>query len=163
MNPLNQQYTTMTSDETVTKLHAKPTGLTTEEVNKRHKEFGLNVIHKRTINAVEIFIRQFKGNPLIIVLLAATTIAYLLGQHVSSYYIFTITLVSIVLGFWNEYSSEKTVRDLLKKISPSCIVLRNNEKFEISVSQLTIGDIVNWLQDISNFSLFRNTIHLANN
>ncbi len=142
MNPLNQQYTTMTSDETVTKLHAKPTGLTTEEVNKRHKEFGLNVIHKRTINAVEIFIRQFKGNPLIIVLLAATTIAYLLGQHVSSYYIFTITLVSIVLGFWNEYSSEKTVRDLLKKISPSCIVLRNNEKFEISVSQLTIGDIV---------------------
>ncbi len=117
-------------------------GLTTEEVNKRQKIYGLNIIHKRNITFLSILLRQFSGNPLIIILALATFVSYLLGQHVSSYYIFGIIIASILLGLWNEYTAVKTIDNLLKKISLTALVERNNEKIEIPVSQLTIGDIV---------------------
>ena len=117
-------------------------GLTEHEVLKNQKQYGLNIIHKRKLNGFTIFIRQFTSNPLILILVTATFIAFLLGQRTSSYYIFGTILLSIILGLWNEYSAEKTVDNLLKKISPTTLVVRNNEKIQIPVSHVTIGDIV---------------------
>lgn len=51
-------------------------------------------------------------------------------------------LLSVVLGWWNEYSAERTIDHLLKKISPTALVLRQDVKTEIPASHLTIGDIV---------------------
>lgn len=117
-------------------------GLTDREVAARHKLYGLNIIHKRKLNIFVILIRQFTSNPLILILLAATSISFLLGQRTSSYYIFGTILLSIGLGLWNEYTAEKTVDSLLKKISPTTLVIRNGEKMQIAASALTIGDVV---------------------
>jgi len=117
-------------------------GLSGEEANFRRKKYGLNIIHKRKINLLVILLRQFTGNPLIIILGIATFFSYLLGQHVSSYYIFGIIVASVCLGLWNEYSAERTIDNLLKKISPTALVIRDNEKIEIPVIDLTIGDVV---------------------
>ena len=72
----------------------------------------------------------------------ATFISYLLGQQISSYYIFGIIVASVILGLWNEYTAERTIDNLLKKISPMALVIRNNEKLEVSVRDLMLGDIV---------------------
>ena len=117
-------------------------GLTEEEAKNNIQKYGENTIATRHTNLPTMLFRQFTGNPLIVVLGVATFVAFLLGQHVSSYYIFGMILLSVLLGFWNEYSAEKTVAALLKKISPTTLVIRNDEKKEISVSQLTVGDIV---------------------
>lgn len=129
-------------NDVVEKLQTTPNGLTDEEVGKRQKEYGLNVLSKRKVNFFTILFREVIENPLILLLSGATFISYLLGQHASAYYIFAMIVVSLALDVWNEYSAEKTIENLLKKISPTALVLRNNEKQEISVSQLTIGDIV---------------------
>ena len=117
-------------------------GLTEHEALTRQAQYGLNIIHKRHLNSFSILIRQFTSNPLILILVIATFISFLLGQRTSSYYIFGTILMSIGLGLWNEYSAEKTVDNLLKKISPKALVVRNNEKIEIPVSHITIGDLV---------------------
>lgn len=135
-------YWKATPDEILQNLHTATSGLTEVEVIKRQKQNGLNIIHKRNVNFLTIFLRQFTGNPLIIILAAATFISYLLGQQISSYYIFGIIIASVILGLWNEYSAFRTVDALLRKISPTALVERNSEKLEIPVSHLTIGDIV---------------------
>jgi len=117
-------------------------GLTSSEALKNQKQYGLNVVHSRKINIFSIFLRQITGNPLTIILALATLLSYFLGQHASSYYIFGIIMLSVFLGVWNEYSAEKTIDNLLKKISSSALVIRNSEKQEISVTDVTIGDIV---------------------
>ncbi len=132
----------LSSEKVLERLRANLVGLTEHEVHERQKQYGLNIIHKRKLNILVILFRQFTSNPLIIILAVATFIAFLLGQHSSSYYIFAIIVVSILLGLWNEYSAEKTVDNLLKKISPSALVVRNNEKTQIPVSQITLGDII---------------------
>src|SRR6185437_4316539 len=129
-------------DEIVQKLQSSLSGLEEKEVLKRQAQYGLNTIHKKNVNLLTLFIRQFTGNPLIIILAVATFISYLLGQHISSYYIFGMIILSVFLGLWNEYSAVRTVENLLKKISPTALVERNGEKLEIPVTHLTIGDIV---------------------
>lgn len=117
-------------------------GLTDLEAQHRLKQYGPNTIHISKSNIFSLFLRQFTGNPLLLILMAAVVLSFLLGEKVSSYYIFGIIIVSVVLGFWNEYSAEKTVENLTKRITPTSIVIRNGEKKEILVSHLTLGDIV---------------------
>src|SRR6266568_3959959 len=124
------------------KLHTDISGLSEGEVLQRQKQYGLNIIRQRHVNFLTIFFRQFTGNPLIIILAIATFSSYLLGQHISSYYIFAMIIASVFLGLWNEYSAVRTVDTLLKKISPTALVERHGEKLEIPVTHLTLGDIV---------------------
>ncbi len=139
---LDQQFWKLTYEDVLTKLQTRLSGLTEAEVLERQKLYGLNTIHKRKVNLISIILRQFKSNPLIIILALATFISFSLGQQISSYYIFGMILVSILLGVWNEYGAEKTVDALLKKISPTALVIRNDQKLEIPIAQLTIGDVV---------------------
>jgi len=129
-------------DDVLKKFQTTVSGLQETEVLKRQKQYGLNIIHKRKVNLLTIFLRQFTSNPLIIILAVVTFVSYLLGQRISSFYIFGIIIVSVLLGLWNEYSAVRTVDALLKKISLKALIERNGEKLEIPVSHLTIGDIV---------------------
>ncbi len=129
-------------EETFNALDTRPSGLSATEAAERLERHGPNIVATHDISLPTIIMRQITGNPLFLVLAAATAVSYSLGQHVSSYYIFAMMAVSIVLGVWNEYGAERTVAALLKKISPTAIVLRDGERVEIPVARLTVGDIV---------------------
>lgn len=129
-------------DQTLSLPTDSSSGLSDNQVALRQKQFGPNLIQVKKLTIFSLLFRQLTGNPLLIILAAATFISYLLGDRTSSFYIFGVIIVSIALGFWNEYSAEKTVEGLLKKIAPMALVFRNGEKQEIPVSELTIGDIV---------------------
>lgn len=128
--------------DTLVQLNTRETGLTATEVESRIFKYGHNTITKSRTHVLKILLRQVTSNVLIIVLTIATLISYMLGQHTSSYYIFAMILLSVGLGFWNEYTAERTVDSLLKTISPRVTVLRDNNRLEISVSDSTVGDIV---------------------
>lgn len=93
------------------------------------------------INAFKVFVRQLK-NPLLLVLVIATGISFYFGEKTNAIVILAMMIISIVLGFWNEYSAEKTVADLLKKISLTAIVIRKGNKIEIPIRDIIVGDIV---------------------
>jgi len=137
-----KQIISLNITDTLSKIDTKQSGLSSKVAAERLAQYGANTIQSKTNSGWQIFLRQVVGNPLIIILAIATAVAYFLGQHISSYYIFAMIVVSIVLGFWNEYSAERTVQELLKRVSLSAVVMRDNDKTEIQVSQLTIGDIV---------------------
>jgi Mg2+-importing ATPase len=118
------------------------TGLSDSEIALRQKKYGLNILQSKKLTPFTLLFRQLTGNPLLLILASATFISFLLGDRTSSFYIFGIIIVSIVLGFWNEYSAERTVEGLLKKIAPMALCLRNGEKQEVPASHLTIGDVI---------------------
>lgn len=92
-------------------------------------------------SGVKIFLRQLK-NPLLYVLLFATTVAFLLGEKTNSFVIIIMMAISLFMGFWNEYAAEKTIADLLNKISLTTIVIRSNHQLEIPVRDVVVGDTV---------------------
>lgn len=117
-------------------------GLSSKEVEKRQKKFGANIIQQKPFKILSIFIRQLSNNPLIIILMTITIISFLTAEKTSSYYIFAIIIISIFLGFWNEYFAQRAIEKLLKKIALSTIVIRDDQKMDISVFQVVVGDIV---------------------
>ncbi|HEX9153220.1 MAG TPA: magnesium-translocating P-type ATPase [Candidatus Saccharimonadales bacterium] len=142
MAPKLKQFLTLSEDEVFGQAESQENGISAQVASSRQAKYGLNVLHSRKINAWIILWRQISGNALIIILAVATFVSYLMGQHISAYYIFAMILVSIVLGFWNEYAAERTVQELLKKVSLSAVVIRAGEKMEVPVSHVTLGDVV---------------------
>src|ERR1035437_1704091 len=103
--PLNEtNYWDQSTENILEKLKTQIIGLTESEVLSRQKQYGLNIIHKSKINIFTIFFRQITSNPLLIILAIATFISFMLGEKISSFYIFGMIIVSIALGLWNEYS-----------------------------------------------------------
>lgn len=118
------------------------TGLNNAEVLKSREQFGKNILTQNKLNPLHLLIRQFTGNPLVLLLVVVTTISFFLNQRISAIYVFWMIIISTILGFWNEYSAEKTVADLLKKISYKASVIRNGIHEEINASDLVVGDVV---------------------
>jgi len=135
-------YLNQTDEQVLGALEVGLEGLTSAQAAARNSLHGLNTIPVRKSGPWPILWRQITGNPLIIILAVATLVSYFLGQQISAYYIFVMILVSILLGFWNEYAAERTVQALLRRVSLSAIVVRGGEKMEVPVLHLTLGDIV---------------------
>ncbi|HEY5667778.1 MAG TPA: HAD-IC family P-type ATPase, partial [Candidatus Saccharimonadales bacterium] len=136
------QYLRATPQDALSMASSTEAGLKDPEVAKRFAQYGPNTIKAKKFNVWKLLWRQIGGNPLVIVLGTATAISYVMGQHTSAYYIFGMILLSAGLGFWNEFAAERTVHDLLKRVSLTAVVMRDGRKQEVPVARLTMGDVV---------------------
>jgi Mg2+-importing ATPase len=137
-----KNFLNISEDDALSKINSSRNGLSSREVEDRLKEYGTSNIKSSKTNIPRLLWRQIGGNPLVIILSVATAISYIMGQHTSAYYIFAMIILSAGLGFWNEYSAERTVKELLDKVSLLSIVIRDDKKKEIPAKDVTVGDIV---------------------
>ena len=132
----------MRIEELLSSLKTSEKGLDPKEAEKRLKQYGYNRIEERkTKTALKIFISQFK-NPLIYILVFATLVAAFVGEKTEAVIIMAIIFLNSVLGFFQEYRSEKALEKLKKYIKFKAKVIRNGEKTEIDAEDLVPGDIV---------------------
>lgn len=116
-------------------------GLNEKEAEERLKIFGLNDLEIKEISGWDIFLRQFKS-AFIYLLLGAIVITIVLEEFIDSLMILIFLIIDVGLGFYQEYSSEKTAQLLKKYTSPKAKVLRNGEIKKINANYLVPGDIV---------------------
>lgn len=136
------KYANLSADDTLRDLKVDLKGLSDSEAKTRKRQFGPNQLKASKVNALKIFWRQLAGNTLSIILICAALVSFFTGDKYTAYYVIGMILVSVGLGFINEFSAERTVAALLKRISLIVLVMRNGKKSEISVSDVTVGDIV---------------------
>jgi len=141
-NIFSMEYWSMRIEELLSSLKTSKKGLDPKEAEKRLKQYGYNRIEERkTKTALKIFISQFK-NPLIYILVFATLVAAFVGEKTEAVIIMAIIFLNSVLGFFQEYRSEKALEKLKKYIKFKAKVIRNGEKTEIDAEDLVPGDIV---------------------
>ena len=100
-----------------------------------------NEIKRRKFNAWTVFFRQFK-NPLLLVFIISTVVAFLLGEKTEAFAIWIVMTLSIILGFWNEYQAERVVNDLIKRISFVVAVIRRGVKRVLPAVDVCVDDEV---------------------
>ena len=116
--------------------------LTTKEAEKRIKEFGLNELkHSNRASALKIFLSQF-NDFIVWVLIAATVISGIIGDKADAITILIIIIINAILGFIQEFKTEKSLEALKELAAPTCKVLRDSSLKIINSIYLTIGDIV---------------------
>ena len=117
-------------------------GLSQEEVLKRQNEYGLNKIEeKKPTPLIKLFLIQFV-DVLIGLLLIAAFAAYAIGDVIDAAVILLAVLLNVIMGFIQEYRSQKAVESLKNFIVNTAIVRRENTVDKINAEELTIGDIV---------------------
>lgn len=118
------------------------TGLSSVEAARRLREEGPNILAKeRKSRPMRIFLGQFK-DVMVMILLAATVVSVLLGEITDAITIILIVLVNAVLGFIQEYRTEKTIEMLSKMTAPTARCWRDGKLTVVPASQLVRGDMV---------------------
>jgi Ca2+-transporting ATPase len=117
-------------------------GLTTKEAEKRIEEFGLNELkHHNKASALKILLSQF-NDFIVWVLIAATLISGVIGDKADAITILIIIVINAILGFIQEFRTEKSLEALKELAAPTCKVLRDSSLKIINSIYLTIGDTV---------------------
>ena len=117
-------------------------GLTTEEVETRLKKFGYNKLENRKkISPVQIFFSQF-NDFITWILIAATAISGVMGEKADAITIFIIVIMNGILGFIQEYKTERSLEALSQLAAPTAKVFRNGGILVINAIYLVPGDLV---------------------
>lgn len=117
-------------------------GLNTLEIQKRQEKYGLNkLVEPKKQHPIVLFLSQF-FDALIALLLIAAIAAFLINDIIDASVILIAVLLNTIIGFVQEYKSQKAVEMLKNLVTKTAIVKRNNEIKEINSCELTIGDIV---------------------
>lgn len=117
-------------------------GLSTREAEKRVKTYGLNELkHNKKKSPVLIFLSQF-NDFLVWVLIGATIISGFIGDKADAITILIIVIVNAILGFVQEFRTEKSLEALQELAAPTCKVIRDGNIKVVSSKELTIGDLV---------------------
>jgi len=118
------------------------TGLTTEEAERRIRTHGFNqLIESKRKPIWLIFMNQFQDF-LVMILLAATLIAGLLGEYIDALAIMLIVLLNGLIGFFQEHRAEKSLEKLKQLSAPNMRVLRDGAWTTLPAEHAVIGDIV---------------------
>jgi len=129
-------------EETLHALNTKETGLSQEEAQKRLQEFGPNELKKeKGKSPIKLFVEQF-ADILIIILLIATGLSIYLGELIDAMVIIAIVMACAILGFVEEYRSEKALEALKKMTAPTAMVLRDGKEVKVQTISLVPGDII---------------------
>jgi len=117
-------------------------GLANAEATERLIEFGHNELkEKKKITTLGLFIRQF-ANLFIVLLLASAAISAFLGNIPDAVAITIAVTIVAVLGFIQEYKSEKSI-EALQKLTPRVVhIIRGGVNQESPARELVPGDIV---------------------
>lgn len=115
-------------------------GLTSSQYTENLNQYGENIIFKEKFSAVKIFLAQF--NIFVFLLLFSSMFSFFVGELTDAIFLIIFVILDVVLGFYQEYKSEKTAKLLEKYSSYSVLVRRDGHEKLIDHSELVPGDIV---------------------
>jgi Ca2+-transporting ATPase len=117
-------------------------GLTSEEAERRLRKYGPNQLEKKKgISPIKIFLYQF-NDFITWILIVATLISGLMGEKADAITILIIIIMNAILGFVQEYRTEKSLEALKAMAAPTAKVKRDGRVQVINAENIVIGDMV---------------------
>ena len=149
-------WQTMRKDEVLKKLDTnEKLGLSEEEVLKRRKEYGDNVLQEKKKESIFVkFFKQF-NDFMIIILIIASIISALVSKmqgendYFDSIIIIAIVVLNAVMGVVQEAKAEKSIESLKKMTPQKAKVVRDGKSKEVNAEDLVPGDII--VLEVGNF------------
>jgi len=132
----------ISAEETLKQLDSSADGLSLQEAARRLATDGLNELKEvKKNNALHIFFSQFKSL-IIWILIVAGIISGALGETIDAIAILAIVILNAVIGFYQEYSAEKSIEALKKMTAPQAKVKRDGQVVSIPATEIVVGDIL---------------------
>jgi P-type Ca2+ transporter type 2C len=139
----------MSTDDALAKLTTSPDGLTQAEAANRLKTFGGNeILRHKPPSPLKLLFKQF-ANFFVLVLLFAAGLAYAVSfvpgesdRFLTAVFILGIIVITVALGFFEEYRAEKELEALDRLLLFNATVRRDGVSQTIDAVEVVSGDIV---------------------
>ncbi|MEM2398862.1 MAG: calcium-translocating P-type ATPase, PMCA-type, partial [Candidatus Bathyarchaeia archaeon] len=142
----------MSEEKVLEALKTSRSGLSAEEARKRLLEYGPNkLISKGGVNPIKIFLNQFK-DIFVLMLIAAVIISVAMAfakpepptteDYADALTIGAIVILNAVVGFVQEYRSEKAIEAMRRLTAPKATVIRDGHSVIIPAEEVVPGDIL---------------------
>lgn len=117
-------------------------GLSSRQAQRLLESHGENAVgaHKKA-GALKVFAGQFR-DVLIMILLGATVLSVLMGEAGEALTIIAIVFLNAVLGFLQEYKTERTLEKLGELSAPTATVIRDGVRRRIDARFVVPGDLL---------------------
>ena len=140
-------YYNIKDDDVLKKLHTTRDGLTDQEVEKRLKINGQNVLKEDNKELIIVkFLNEFNDIMIIILCIAAiisAIISYINNEsYIDSIVIIAIVVLNAILGFIQQVKADKALEALKKMQTTKVKVKRNNIVKVINSEDIVQGDIL---------------------
>jgi Mg2+-importing ATPase len=122
-------------------LRTGTSGLSSSDVVARQQRYGRNVVASHRAGAGLVLWRQLRS-PLLGLLAAAAIASYFVGERSDASIIGVIVLLSVGLGFANEFRAERAAEALHSQIRHRTIAVRDGQPAAVDVRDLVPGDLV---------------------
>ncbi|KAH7316910.1 potassium/sodium efflux P-type ATPase [Stachybotrys elegans] len=117
-------------------------GLSPDEAARRLTEFGNNDLGEAEgVSVMRILIAQV-ANAMTMVLILAMAVSYGIQSWIEGGVVTFVILLNIVVGFFQEWSAEKTMDSLRSLSSPTANVVRDGESKVVASSEIVPGDLI---------------------
>jgi len=128
-------------EEVLKQFGTSEEGLSGSEAEKRLEKYGPNKLpEEERISRLKILLHQFTS-PLIYILLVAAIVTAILGEYIDTGVIVAVLILNAVIGYFQEYKAETSVRALKSMVVPRARVVREGKEKEIPSEGLVPGDI----------------------
>ncbi|MFM9916741.1 MAG: magnesium-translocating P-type ATPase [Rhizobacter sp.] len=123
-------------------LHTTPSGLTQRQAHARLRRHGPNRLQTPPGPSLWRAVLSRLGNPLILVLLAASLISAFTGDAVSFAFVIVIVVMSITLDLLQEHRAGRAVEALRHSVAVRVQAWRDGRSLDLPALELVPGDLV---------------------
>jgi Mg2+-importing ATPase len=140
--PERQPFWSWTAEELCSCLETTPAGLSARVARELLREEGPNQLARGRRTDLPALILGQLGSPIVLILLAATGLAFFLGDAADAAIVLCIVAVSVALGVWQEHGAARAVEALLAQVATRAEVLRSGQSVEVPMAEVVPGDVV---------------------
>lgn len=123
-------------------LDTRPSGLSHFIALERLTEYGKNEIEDKKKKTVFQMILHQLTDFMILILIAVAVISGIIGDLTDTLIILAIIIINAIVGFIQEYRSEKAMEALKNMVSTNARAVREGHTQEIAATDLVPGDVV---------------------
>ncbi len=138
-----QSFFQLSPDDATKSLNTSAkAGLSENEAELRLSIYGTNEIDEQQRRTWPgIFLAQLQSS-LVVLLIFAALISLVLGEATDAIAVLAIIVLNTALGFWQDFSAEKSLAELKKLSVPDVTVTRDGETKTVAAAQVVPGDVV---------------------
>ncbi|KXJ90570.1 sodium transport ATPase [Microdochium bolleyi] len=141
--PLSRPPHSLSFNEVVKELESDEiNGLHAVVAKQRLDDFGPNDLGEAEgVSPVKIIIAQI-ANAMTLVLIMAMAVSFGIKSYIEGGVITFVILLNVIVGFFQEYSAEKTMDSLRSLSSPTASVVRDGKSSVIPSGEIVPGDLI---------------------
>ncbi|KAI1483279.1 potassium/sodium eff [Daldinia eschscholtzii] len=141
--PLSRPAHALTCEQLILELGSDSVhGLSSNVAKQRLDELGRNELgDSEGVSAWKIIVAQI-ANAMTMVLILAMAVSFGIKSYIEGAVIAAVILLNVIVGFFQEYSAEKTMDSLRSLSSPTANVVRDGDTKIVPTPEVVVGDLV---------------------